>query len=276
MQRRAFNLFSVMGLASLSITPRLVGAKALLDGIELNAGEERGQTELGWLDSRHSFSFGSYWNSERNGFSHLRVINEDRLAPSEGFGKHPHHSMEIITFVLSGVLQHRDTLGNEGVIRPGDVQIMSAGSGIMHSELNPSPTESVHFLQIWIIPDSRGGVPLYQQRHFADEERRGRLVLTLSPDGKLDSLRIRQDCKVYSGLFDNNEQTELIFDPGRDAYIHLIKGTLKVNGFLLKAGDGLQIRCVTPYVRFSDGENAEVLVFNLRADWRQRGAGQLY
>lgn len=230
---------------------------------ELRRANERGRADHGWLQSRHSFSFADYHNPEQIGFSDLRVINDDRVAPGQGFGRHPHRDMEILSYVLDGALQHRDSLGNGSVIRPGDIQLMRAGSGIAHSEFNASDREPVHFLQIWILPDTRDLAPGYQQKHFASADKRGRLCLILSPDGDRGSLRIHQDTRVYAGLFDGAERAELELGGQRHAYVHLARGALNVNGQRLEAGDGLRVRHAER-LEFAAGEQAEVLVFDLR------------
>ncbi|ACO80889.1 Pirin-like protein [Azotobacter vinelandii CA] len=230
---------------------------------ELRRANERGRADHGWLQSRHSFSFADYHDPEQIGFSDLRVINDDRVAPGQGFGRHPHRDMEILSYVLDGALQHRDSLGNGSVIRPGDIQLMRAGSGIAHSEFNASDREPVHFLQIWILPDTRDLAPGYQQKHFASADKRGRLCLILSPDGDRGSLRIHQDTRVYAGLFDGAERAELELGGQRHAYVHLARGALNVNGQRLEAGDGLRVRHAER-LEFAAGEQAEVLVFDLR------------
>jgi quercetin 2,3-dioxygenase len=231
--------------------------------IELRKAAERGVAEHGWLSSRHTFSFADYDDPRHRGFSDLRVINDDRVAPGEGFGTHPHRDMEILSYVLEGALAHRDTLGNGSVIRPGDVQMMSAGTGIAHSEYNHSQKDEVHFLQIWIIPGVRGIPPGYQQTHFAVEDKRGRLRLILSPDGREGSLRVRQDTAVYAGLFDGAEQATLHLAHGRAVYVHVARGSLVANGLRLREGDGLKLQ-EEDSLSFSAGQDAEVLVFDLR------------
>ena len=231
--------------------------------IELRKAAERGVAEHGWLSSRHTFSFAEYDDPRQRGFSDLRVINDDRVAPGEGFGTHPHRDMEILSYVLEGSLAHRDTLGNGSVIRPGDVQMMSAGTGIAHSEYNHSRKEEVHFLQIWIIPGARGIRPEYQQTHFSDADKRGRLRLILSPDGREGSLRVHQDASVYAGLFDGAERASLQLSPGRDTYVHVARGSLAVNGLRLTEGDGIKLRNEEA-LSLDAGQNAEVLVFDLR------------
>jgi quercetin 2,3-dioxygenase len=230
---------------------------------ELRKAADRGVAEHGWLSSRHTFSFANYYDPQQRGFSDLRVINDDRVTPGAGFGTHPHRDMEILSYVLEGALEHRDTLGNGSVIRPGDVQLMSAGTGIAHSEYNHSQSEGMHFLQIWILPGQHGIRPQYQQTHFAAEAKRGRLRLVLSPDGRDGSLQVHQDALVYAGLFDGTEEARLELAPGRAAYVHLARGKLRVNGIPLEAGDGLKV-LAEEALSFAAGEEAEVLVFDLR------------
>lgn len=232
---------------------------------ELRKAADRGIAEHSWLSSRHTFSFAYYDDPQQRGFSDLRVINDDRVSPAGGFGTHPHRDMEILSYVLEGALEHRDTLGNGSVIRPGDVQLMSAGSGIAHSEYNHSPSEAVHFLQIWILPGAAGLRPQYQQRQFAAEEKRGRLRLILSPDGRDGSLQVHQDARVYAGLFDGDERARLPLAPGRAGYVHLARGRLMVNGQALEAGDGMKL-LGEETLSFEQGSDAEVLVFDLRGD----------
>ncbi len=228
----------------------------------LRRSNERGHANHGWLDSYHSFSFADYFDPEHIEFGPLRVINEDRVAPGEGFGTHPHRDMEIISYVLSGELAHKDSMGNGSVIRPGDVQRMSAGAGIRHSEFNPSSTEPVHFLQIWIQPSVLGIEPGYEERHFSDTEKQGRLKLIASPDGADGSVLIHQDAFVYVGRFDGDEQAELELTPGRRSYVHAVRGKIRANGIELGAGDALKITEATT-VRIGGGRAAEVLVFDL-------------
>jgi redox-sensitive bicupin YhaK (pirin superfamily) len=223
---------------------------------------ERGQADHGWLRSQHSFSFAEYFDPAHVEFGALRVINEDRVAPGMGFGTHGHRDMEIVSYVLDGALQHRDSMGNGSVMRPGDVQRMSAGTGVMHSEFNASQTAPVHFLQIWIQPAERGTAPGYEQKHFTAAQKRDRLCLLASPDGALDSLRIQQDVRLYAGLFDGNEQASLPLDATRMAYVHVVRGNVEVNGVALSGGDALQLRDVDA-VAIRLGQNAEVLVFDL-------------
>ena len=223
---------------------------------------ERGHANHGWLDSYHSFSFADYFDSKHVEFGPLRVINEDRVAPGAGFGTHPHRDMEIISYVLSGELAHKDSLGTGSVIRPGDVQRMSAGSGVRHSEFNPSSTERLHFLQIWIKPDVAGIEPSYEEKHFSDEEKQGRLRLIASPDGRDGSVLIHQDASLYVGRFDREQQASLELRTNRRSYEHVVRGEVRANGVALGAGDALKISDA-PGVHIDDGRGAEVLVFDL-------------
>lgn len=231
--------------------------------LELRPAGDRGLAKLGWLHSRHSFSFGSYYDPEQVGFSDLLVINDDQVQPGRGFDTHGHRDMEIFSYVLEGALEHKDSMGTGSVIRPGDVQMMSAGTGIRHSEFNASRQELVHFLQIWIIPNRQGVTPRYQQQRFADAEKRGRLRLIISPDGAEGSLSVYQDARIYAGLFDGAERQVLTLPENRHAYVHVVRGALEVNGQRLSAGDGARLRQVRE-LTFAQGENAEVLVFDLR------------
>jgi len=230
---------------------------------ELRKAKDRGIANLGWLNSRHTFSFGHYYDPHQQGFSDLLVINDDRVQPDKGFGTHPHADMEIFSYVLEGALEHKDSMGTGSIINPGDVQMMSAGTGIRHSEFNPSKTDLVHFLQIWIVPEQKQVTPRYQQVHFDEEQKRGRLCLIISPDGKEGSLSVYQDVKVFAGLFNGTESAELEIGSNRYAYVHVARGNLDINGIRLDEGDGVRIR-EERVLRFSEGNNAEVLVFNLR------------
>lgn len=223
---------------------------------------ERGYADHGWLKSYHSFSFADYYDPQHVEFGPLRVINEDRVAPGAGFGKHGHQDMEIISYVLEGELAHKDSIGNGSVIKPGDVQRMSAGRGIMHSEFNPSNSNGVHFLQIWIKPDTKGIAPGYEQQFFSTDDKRGRLRLIASPDARDGSVLIHQNACVYAGLFDGDEAANLTLAEGRRAYVHVARGRITVNGQALGAGDALQL-ANEPELTLSDGANAEVLVFDL-------------
>jgi redox-sensitive bicupin YhaK (pirin superfamily) len=231
---------------------------------ELRLSKDRGHANHGWLDSYHSFSFADYFDRQHVSFGPLRVINEDRVQAGQGFGTHSHRDMEIISYVLEGQLAHKDSLGNGSVIRPGDVQRMSAGTGVQHSEFNPSSDEPVHFLQIWIIPEQAGIAPSYEEKRFSAEDKRGRLRLIASRDQADGSVRVHQDVRVYAGLFDGDESAELRVDPGRRLYVHLASGQLRVNGESLHAGDALKISSVNT-LALEQGTGAEVLVFDLPA-----------
>jgi len=233
--------------------------------MDIRRADDRGLANFGWLHSRHTFSFGSYFDPQQVGFSDLLVINDDHVSPGRGFDTHGHRDMEIFSYVLEGGLQHRDSMGTGSVIRPGDVQMMSAGSGVMHSEFNASREERVHFLQIWIVPDRKGVVPRYQQRHFTADEKRGRLRLIISPDGADGSLSVYQDARVYAGLFDGGERQTLPLAAGRYAYVHVARGSLDVNGERLEAGDGARLRDPGD-IQLSGGRGAEVLLFDLRSN----------
>jgi redox-sensitive bicupin YhaK (pirin superfamily) len=223
---------------------------------------ERGYADHGWLKSFHSFSFAEYQDPDHMGFGPLRVINEDRVAPGMGFGTHGHRDMEIISYVLDGELAHRDSIGNGSVIRPGDVQRMSAGSGVMHSEFNHAKSQTTHFLQIWIQPDLTGIAPSYEEKRFEDADKRGRLRLIASPDGAEGSVLIHQDARVYSGLFHGDESAVLALAPGRRAYVHVARGSIVVDGAALAAGDAAKLTDVRE-ITLTRGDAAEVLVFDL-------------
>jgi redox-sensitive bicupin YhaK (pirin superfamily) len=230
--------------------------------IELRPAAERGHAMHGWLDSWHSFSFADYHDPRHMGFGPLRVINEDRVAAGTGFGTHGHRDMEIVSYVLDGALAHQDSMGNGSVIRPGDVQRMSAGTGVMHSEFNHQQDAPTHFLQIWIEPDRRGIAPGYEEKHFSADDKRGRLRLIASPDGADGSVRIQQQARVYAGLFDGDERARLSLDAGRRAYVHVARGSVSVNGRALGAGDAAKL-VGEPAVEVAGGADAEVLVFDL-------------
>jgi redox-sensitive bicupin YhaK (pirin superfamily) len=232
--------------------------------MQIRKAADRGVAEHGWLSSRHTFSFADYRDPAQIGFSDLRVINEDRVAPGQGFGRHPHRDMEIFSYVQEGALAHGDSMGTGSTIKPGDVQLMSAGAGVVHSEFNGSNDAAVHFLQIWIVPAQAGGEPSYQQRHFDEAGKRGRLRLIISPDGHDGSLHIRQDASVYAGLFDGEESATLTLGENRYAYVHVARGSVELNGERLEAGDGVRLRD-TRTLKLGAGRNAEVLVFDLRA-----------
>lgn len=230
--------------------------------IELRLAAERGHAQHGWLDSWHSFSFADYVDPQHMRFGPLRVINEDRIDPGSGFGMHSHRNMEIISYVLEGELAHKDSMGHGSVIRPGDVQCMSAGRGVMHSEYNHAQDRQTHFLQIWIAPNVIGTEPGYAEKHFYAEEKRGSLRLIASPDGAENSVSLRQDARLYAGLFDSGEQAVLPLAAGRRAYVHVARGTITVNGRPLKAGDAMKAVDETA-IKLSEGRGAEVLVFDL-------------
>jgi redox-sensitive bicupin YhaK (pirin superfamily) len=230
--------------------------------MEIRRACERGHAQHGWLDSYHSFSFADYYDPGHMGFGPLRVINDDRVQPGTGFGTHAHRDMEIITYVLSGRLEHKDSMGTGSVIAPGDVQAMSAGRGVRHSEFNPSPAEPTHFLQIWIEPDATGVDPRYQQTRFPDNEKRGRLRLIASRDGAEGSVGIHQDARVYAALVTGNEAVTHSLAPGRRAYVHIVRGSAQVNGTPLSAGDAAKIEREST-VRVDRGDDAEVLLFDL-------------
>jgi quercetin 2,3-dioxygenase len=232
---------------------------------EIRRSQERGYADHGWLKSFHTFSFADYYDPKYVEFGALRVINEDRVQAGAGFGTHSHQDMEIISYVLSGELAHKDSMGNGSTIRPGDVQRMSAGSGVRHSEFNPSSSNGTHFLQIWIQPSKRNISPSYEEKHFAAEEKRGRLRLIVSPDRASGSLTINQDAKIYAGLFSGAEFADLAVQPGRRLYVHLARGALHVNGVALDAGDALQMTD-TVKLHLDQGRDAEVLVFDLPGD----------
>ena len=231
--------------------------------LEIRRAKDRGTANLGWLYSRHTFSFGHYFDPQQVGFSDLLVINDDIVKPGQGFGTHPHRDMEIFSYVLEGALEHKDSMGTGSVIRPGDVQMMSAGTGITHSEFNHSRSEPVHFLQIWITPNMTGVKPRYQQVRFADADKRGKLRLIISPEGENESLSVYQDARVYAGFFDGSEQSSLKLMPNRFAYIHVARGSVTINGIRFEEGDGVRVRDEIA-IDIQDGNNAEVLVFDLR------------
>jgi len=230
---------------------------------------DRGYADHGWLKSFHSFSFADYHDPKHMGFGNLRVINEDRIAPGTGFGTHGHRDMEIVSYVLSGELAHKDSMGNggegaavSGVIKPGDVQRMSAGTGVSHSEFNHAPNDTTHFLQIWIEPSALGIEAGYEQKHFDAESKEGTLRLVASPDGRDGSVTIHADAAIYSGLFDGEQALKRALDPKRKAYVHLVRGSVTVNGQALQGGDALRIENESE-LSITHGVDAEVLVFDL-------------
>jgi redox-sensitive bicupin YhaK (pirin superfamily) len=228
----------------------------------LRKSQDRGYADHGWLKSFHSFSFAGYHDPRHMGFGNLRVINEDRVAPGAGFGQHGHRDMEIISYVLEGELAHRDSMGNVKGIPPGDVQRMSAGSGVVHSEFNHAKDRTTHFLQIWIEPDVTGIPPSYEQKTIPASEKRGRLRLIASPDGSGGGVRIHADAKVYAGLFDGAETAVLSLDAARKGYVHVVRGALDVNRQRLEAGDALLLQDEST-IELGRGDDAEVLVFDL-------------
>jgi redox-sensitive bicupin YhaK (pirin superfamily) len=230
--------------------------------LELRRGAERGFADHGWLKSFHSFSFADYQDPRHMGFGPLRVINEDRVAAGQGFGTHGHRDMEIVSYVLDGELAHKDSMGNGSVIRPGDVQRMSAGTGVRHSEFNNSKSGVTHFLQIWVQPNVLGIEPGYEEKHFSADDKRGRLRLVASPDGRDGSVLIHQEAKVYAGLFNGQEHAVLHLDAQRLTYVHVVRGRLTVNGVRLEGGDAAKLTQESA-VELTDGEDAEVLVFDL-------------
>jgi len=229
---------------------------------EIRRAEDRGYADHGWLRSFHSFSFADYFDPQHVEFGPLRVINEDRVVPGAGFGTHGHRDMEIISYVLEGELAHKDSTGTSSVIRPGDVQRMSAGRGVQHSEFNNSHSQPVHFLQIWIQPNVRGIAPEYEEKRFEPDEKRGRLRLIASPNGTDGSVRIHQDARVYAGLFDGTEQAMLDVAPDRLVYVHVARGEIDANGATLAAGDALKLTDQAS-LSLQRGTAAEVLVFDL-------------
>ena len=230
--------------------------------LQIRHSEERGAANHGWLNSHHSFSFGSYHDPKHMGFGPLLVINEDRVTPGQGFGTHGHRDMEIISYVLDGALEHKDSMGTGSVLHYGDVQRMSAGSGVRHSEFNHSQTDGLHFLQIWIQPNVTGIAPSYEEKHFAPESKQGKLRLVASSDGRQGSVLIHQNASIYASIMQEGDALEHALDEGRTAYVHLIRGSLVVNGTPLKAGDALKLTQEAK-VTLANAEDAEVLLFDL-------------
>jgi hypothetical protein len=230
--------------------------------ITVRRSAERGHYDHGWLDTRHTFSFADYQDPDFMGFRSLRVVNEDRVRPGQGFGTHPHRDMEIVTYVLEGALAHRDSMGNGSTIRPGDVQRMSAGTGVTHSEFNASREEAVHFLQIWLLPEQRGLAPGYEQRRFPAEEKRGRLRLVSSRDGAEGSVTVHQDARLLAGLLGPGEEVRHRLAPGRHAWVQVARGEVELGGHRLSAGDGAALSG-EPEVALRGVAEAEVLVFDL-------------
>lgn len=230
--------------------------------LKLRRAEERGHASHGWLESYHSFSFADYYDKDHMGFRNLRVINEDRVQAGKGFGTHGHRDMEIISYVLDGALEHRDSMKNGSVIRPGDVQALSAGTGVTHSEFNASTTELVHFLQIWLLPQQAGLVPSYEQKTFPRSDKLGRLRLVASPDGQDGSVTIHTDARLYAGLFAQGQEARLELAPGRHAWVQVVRGTITVHGQELRAGDGAALSDEQS-VTLAGVSDSEVLVFDL-------------
>jgi redox-sensitive bicupin YhaK (pirin superfamily) len=230
--------------------------------VALRRARERGHNDFGWLDTRHTFSFGDYHDPDHMGFRSLRVINEDRVAPGQGFGTHPHRDMEILTYPIEGGLQHKDSMGTGSVIRPGDVQRMTAGTGVLHSEFNASKKEPVHFLQIWILPESRGLEPSYEQRTFTDEEKRGKWRLVASHDGREGSVLVHQDVSLHATILGRGEKRSFTLAPGRHAWVHVVRGSVTVDGNALSAGDALATSGDAK-LAFEAATEAEVLLFDL-------------
>jgi len=231
--------------------------------LTLRKASERGESNFGWLDSRHTFSFGGYRDPAHMGFQSLRVINDDRVAPGAGFGTHAHDNMEIVSWVLSGALEHKDSLGTGSVIRPGDLQRMSAGTGVSHSEYNHSKTEPVHFLQIWFIPEKRGIAPSYEQKNFPEQDRRGGFRLLASRDGRADSVTIHQDVNMYAATLAQGDVAQHTPESGRKVWAHVATGSVALNGQTLSAGDGAAVW--DEPLSFTDGRGSEVILFDLGA-----------
>jgi len=228
----------------------------------LRPAQDRGHANHGWLDSHHSFSFGSYYDPQQLGFSNLRVINEDSVAPATGFDSHGHNDMEIISYVLEGALEHKDSMGNGSIIVPGDVQRMSAGTGVTHSEFNHSKSEPVHFLQIWLEPNQMGVEPGYAQKHFPKDSRQGKLALLVSPDGRDGSINSYQDAFLYGALLNDGETVTHLLEKDRKAYVHIARGQADIDGCKLKSGDGLKIQ-LQDSLTISSENFAEILLFDL-------------
>jgi redox-sensitive bicupin YhaK (pirin superfamily) len=231
--------------------------------ITIRRANDRGHGDFGWLDTRHTFSFGHYFDPRFTSFSDLRVINEDRVQPGEGFPSHSHRDMEILSYVLDGALEHKDSSGGGGVIRYGDVQRMSAGAGVTHSEFNASATEPVHFLQIWLHPARTGIQPGYEEKRFAPEEKRGRLRLVAAPDGGKDALTIHQDARVYAAILERGRELTHTFADGRKGWVQVARGQVLANGRALAAGDGAAL-VGEPAVTLAGDEGSELLLFDLR------------
>ncbi len=230
--------------------------------IDIRKSNDRGHADLGWLNTRFTFSFADYYDPKHNQFRTLRVLNDDRVAGGGGFPTHPHRDMEIVTYVLEGALEHRDSMGNGSVIKPGDVQYMSAGTGVTHSEFNPSKTDTLHLLQIWMLPEKSGLKPAYDQKNFTRSEKQGKLRLVASPDGSDGSVKIRQDNRLYATVLDKNETVRHELQPGRHAYVQVARGQVKLNDVPLQEGDGAAISAEKA-LQLTGVDNAEVLLFDL-------------
>lgn len=231
--------------------------------ITIRPNQERGKVNIGWLDSKHTFSFGSYYDPNFMGFASLRVINEDKIQPNQGFNTHSHQNMEIITYVLEGELEHKDSIGNGSIIRPGDVQRMSAGSGIAHSEFNPSSEEKVHLLQIWIQPNRLGVEPSYEQKYFTDDEKRGKLRLIASEDGREGSVRIHQDASLFVALLQKDELIKHNIQENRALWLQIARGSGKINGHTIEQGDGVAITQEKALEFIATEDKTEILLFDL-------------
>ncbi len=230
--------------------------------LKIRRANDRGHSDIGWLDSHHSFSFADYYDSKHMGFGLLRVVNDDIVAPGGGFGTHPHRDMEIISYVLDGELRHKDSIGNGSVIRAGDLQRMSAGTGVTHSEFNNSESEPVRFLQIWFLPDHGGHKPGYEQKYFSPADKRGRFKLVASANGDKDSVSLNQDVNFFAGLIDQDEQAFFEINENRDVWVQIASGSIKVNGEDLRQGDSIAIT-QTGKLNFTNGNNAEVVIFDM-------------
>ncbi|MDX2240804.1 MAG: pirin family protein [Leptolyngbyaceae cyanobacterium bins.302] len=233
--------------------------------ITIRSAQDRGTANFGWLDSRHTFSFGEYFDPSHMGFADLRVINEDKVAPGQGFSTHGHRDMEIISYVLEGALEHKDSIGTGSIIRPGDVQRMSAGTGIRHSEYNASKTEPVHFLQIWILPEQKGIQPGYEQKTFSEAEKRGQLRLVGSRDGRDGSITIHQDVNLYAAVLQEGDEIKHSLATGRVAWLQVARGAVQLNNQTLTAGDGVAIAQETQITLQGASDAAEVLLFDMAA-----------
>lgn len=235
----------------------------VLGMMNVRPAQERGHADHGWLNSHHTFSFADYYDPSHMGFRSLRVINEDSVAPGKGFGTHPHRDMEIVSYVLEGGLEHKDSMGTGSVIRPGDVQRMSAGTGVTHSEFNASKTEPVHFLQIWLMPGQRGIKPSYEQKTFTEQDKAGKLRLIASPDGRDGSVKLHTDAALYAGTFGAGQSASLPLQSGRHAWVQVARGSVQINGTQLKQGDGAALSGEASVEVLGQADKAEILVFDL-------------